>query len=131
MDFLKQLKAEHDTDVKKWEDQIANHKNCYVTCKSKFDVGGIVAAKASFVETARAKHQQCRKTEKLWISYKSLSCGSEAPPFFKSTAAHDVLYDAITSMRTEVNLYKTRLSFAKDEKRRLTLAKPRRRASVL
>ena len=58
MDFLKQLKVEHDTDVKKWEDQIANHKNCYITCKSKFDVGGIVAAKASFVETARAKHQQ-------------------------------------------------------------------------
>jgi len=59
VDYLKQLKVEHDTVVKKWEDQLANHKNCDVTCKSKFDVGGIVADKASFEKTARAKHKQC------------------------------------------------------------------------
>ena len=66
-----------------------------------------MANKVELQNTAKVRHQTCRKADMSWTRYKSLSCGEVVPKFFKSTAAHDALYDALALMRTDVNAYKT------------------------
>ena len=101
------MDIEHDRDAQLWGKQFCKHKQCYVTGNAKLDSRGTIATKLSLEKDARTNRNQRRKTVKSWNSYEFVSCSSLTEKFVKSTTRHHALYDAMTTIMSDVAALKT------------------------
>jgi len=110
--FKPLLDQEHNDDQNEFNVRKAMHNACITHTDAMFGLSGDVTAAQAAATEAKAKHAGCRKSEKSWNNYRTLSLATASCPGAPDLStvheifqAHENVFAAMTLAKTQATEY--------------------------